>query len=341
MRVLITGGCGFIGTAVSDILLRRGAQILNLDKMTAASNPDRLKEWEGDRYRVMQGDVCDLNLVLNVFEEFQPDQVIHCAAEDSGEPGEGNAQLLQTNFIGTFTLLEAARTWWAGRRGDHRFQLISSDEVYGRSDAVRPFATEGTSFRPETPVAATRAAACHLATAWAETYDLRIVTTVCSNSYGPWQMPEEFVPSAITNAAEGEPVPMRGSAEVVRNWAHVRDHAEAIRLIQEHGTTGETYNIGGHTGQSNANVVRLICGQLDEHLPETAPHARVIEPIHERPAHVERRMMDSAKAWRDLRWCPETDLRQGLSETVRWYLSNRDWWKAARKRNALERMAAA
>lgn len=341
MRVLITGGCGFIGTAVSEILLRRGAQILSLDKITAASNPNRLKEWEGARYRVMQGDVCDLDLVISVFEDFQPDQVIHCAAEDGCEPGAGNAQLLQTNFIGTFTLLEAARTWWAGRRGDHRFQLISSDEVYGQSAGIRPFASEGTSFHPDTPAAATRAAACHLATAWAQTYDLRIVTTVCSDSYGPWQMPVEFVPRTITNVAEGEAVAMKGSADVVRNWAHVRDHAEAIRLIQEHGTTGETYNIGGHTGQSNANVVRMICGQLDEHLPDSAPHARVIEPIEERPVRAERRIMDSEKAWRDLRWCPETDLRQGLSETVGWYLSNREWWKAARKRSPEERMAVA
>ena len=339
MRVLITGGCGFIGTAVTDLLLRRGMRVLNLDKMTPAANPDALAEWAGTpRYRVREGDACDLNLVLQMFEEFEPDQVIHCAAENgAGSAAElGNAPYLQTNFIGTYTLLEAARTWWAGRAGDHRFQLISTEDVYGKRLGDAEPAHEGMAFRPATPSAASKAAACHLAQAWGETYNIDVMTTICANNFGPWQMPENFVPAVITHGMEGQPVPILGASGAVRNWAHVQDHAEAIRLVQEHGKTGETYNIGGPVEHTNANMVHLICSELDTHMPQNAPHSRMIEMPEVSAPVDEHQAMDSTKIWRDLRWRPETDFRTGLSDTVQWYLSHRPWWEAARRRSGAD-----
>lgn len=333
MGVLITGGSGFVGTAIADLLLRRGIRVLNLDKMTYASNPEALAEWEGSaRYEVVHGDVSDLDLVLGLFEQFQPDHVVHCAAETQ-VPGsrETAAEFLQTNFIGTFTMLEAARHWWAGRKGDHRFHQISTDEVYGRRPADAPAPDESTAFAPNTPYAASKAAACHLVRAWGQTYDLDVVTTTCANEYGPWQYPGKPLPRAITCGAEGAPLLVSADEACnVRDWVHVADQAEAMRLVLEHGVTGETYNIGGGGAHSGAEIVRMICRELDARLPENAPHARMIEAAPAGPGMNERLSMDTTKIWWDLRWQPEVDFRTGLSRTVDWYLANRTWWETRR-----------
>lgn len=333
MRVLITGGCGFIGSAITDLLLRRGMRVLNLDKMTYAANREGLADWEGSaRYEVVEGDVCNLDLVLRVFEEFQPDRVIHCAAETQ-VPGsqESAARFLQSNFVGTFTMLEAARHWWAGRRGDYRFHQISTDEVYGLRGLDAREIDERTAFDPTTPFAASKAAASHLVRAWGATYNLPVVTSTCSSGYGPWQYPGQPVPRAITQGALGQRMPATVDAGRIRNWLHVTDQAEGIRRVLEHGTNGENYLISGPKVHCSTEVVQMICRELDERLPANAPHARMIEP-HEPEADIENVLaVDATKIWRDLRWQPEVDLRSGLARTVDWYLSNRTWWETREK----------
>lgn len=333
MRVLITGGCGFIGTAVVDLMLRRGHQVLNLDKMTYAANLDALEEWEGSaRYQILQGDVCDMSLVLSVFEDFQPDCVIHCAAETQVDRSiDGAAQFLQTNFVGTYTMIEAARHWWAGRRGEYRFHQISTDEVDGSLGPNDPAVAENTPFAPNNPYAASKAAASHLVRAWAHTYNLPVVTTHCSNNYGPWQFPEKLIPMMITKGAEGQALPIYGAGDHVRDWLHVSDHAEAVRIVLERGRVGETYNVGGTTEQPNVEVVRMICDELDARLPESAPHARMIQHVEDRAGHDWRNAVDTTKIWRELGWRPETDFKSGLRRTVDWYLAHRPWWQEIRK----------
>ncbi|MEM6624377.1 MAG: dTDP-glucose 4,6-dehydratase [Pseudomonadota bacterium] len=334
MRVLMTGGCGFIGTAIADLMLRRGNQVLNIDRLTYAANPSALQGWMGsDRYRIVKGDICDMAKVLSVFEEFQPDCVIHAAAESSVDRSiDGAAQFLQTNFVGTYTMLEAARHWWAKRKGTYRFHHVSTDEVFGSLGPGDPGVREQTSYAPNSPYAASKAASDHLVRAWGQTYGLPVVTTHSTNSYGPWQFPEKLVPLMITKGAEGEALPLYGAGDNVRDWLHVADHAEAVRVVLEHGNTGETYNVGGSFEQPNVEIVRMICNELDEHMPENAPHERMICHVEDRVAHDWRYAVDTTKIWSDLRWRPEIEFRRGLSRTVDWYLQNRPWWQEIRRK---------
>ena len=334
MRVLMTGGCGFVGTAIAGTLLRRGYQLLNLDKLTYAAAPEALADWGGSgRYRIVEGDVCDMDLVLSVLEDFQPDSIVHCAAESHVDRSiESAAAFLQTNYIGTYTMHEAARHWWAGRRGGHRFHHISTDEVYGSLKPDAAAFTEATPYAPNSPYAASKAGADHLVRAWGETYGLPVVTTHCSNNFGPWQFPEKLIPLMITKGVEAQPLPVYGSGQNVRDWIHVDDHASAVSTVLEHGKTGETYNIGGASEQTNLDVVQMICAELDRRVPGDAPHASRIRYVEDRPGHDFRYAVDTGKIRRELGWRPRTSFREGLSNTVDWYLSKRGWWQAIRER---------
>lgn len=314
------------------MLLRRGNQVLNIDKLTDSADLAALSEWEGTpRYTIAQGDVCDLGYVLSVLEDFQPDCIIHAAAETNTDRAvDSTAQFLQTNFIGTYTMLEAARHWWAGRRGDYRFLQISTNEVYGGLSAADPGFSENAAYAPNSPFAASKAAADHLVRAWGQTYGLPVVTTHSSNNYGPWQSPEKLIPLMITNGAEGEALPIKG-AGIVRDWVHVADHAQAVRTVLERGEHCATYNIGGSAEQPHAEIVHMICAELDRRFPERAPHSRMILHSDDQQPDVARQAVDTSKIWRDLRWRPETEFRSGLSKTVDWYLDNRPWWQRIRQ----------
>ena len=333
MRVLVTGGCGFIGTAIVDKLLRSGAQVLNLDKLTYAAAPEALGGWTGsERYQIVEGDICDINLVLELFEDFQPDTVINCAAESHVDRSiDSAAVFLQTNFIGTYTMLEAARCWWAGRKGTHRFHQISTDEVYGALGPSDPATREKAPYAPNTPYAASKASADHLVHAWGQTYGLPVVTSHCTNNYGPWQFPEKLIPLMITNGIDGRVLPLYGAGDNIRDWLHVSDHADAVLTVLEHGDSGETYNIGGLREQRNMDVVHLICDELDARLPEDAPHHRMISHVVDRAAHDRRHAVDTSKIATQLGWQPKTDFREGLAETVEWYFENREWWRVIRE----------
>ncbi|MEM7743428.1 MAG: dTDP-glucose 4,6-dehydratase [Pseudomonadota bacterium] len=336
MRVLVTGGCGFIGTAIVDLLLRRGIQVVNLDKLTTSANPAALSEWEGTpRYEVVQGDICDLEKILSVLENFQPDCIIHAAAEtDVDRSLQSTAQFLQTNFVGTYTMLEAARHWWAGRGGDYRFLHISTDEVFGGLSDSDPGFSEQSAYAPNSPYAASKAAGDHLVRAWGQTYGLPVVTTHCSNNYGPWQFPEKLIPLMITNGADGEPMAISGAGHIVHDWVHVEDHAQAVRTVLEHGENCATYNIGGSSDQPHVEIVHMICVELDRRFPDRAPHSRMIQHIDDTRAEDARYAVDTSKIWRELRWRPETEFRSGLSRTVDWYLENRPWWQKIRQNRA-------
>ena len=329
MRILITGGCGFIGTALTDLLLRHGNTVLNFDKMTYAANPDGLHKWESSpAYRLVVGDVTNLDQVLPVFEEFQPDCVVHCAAETKrGRSATGSAQFLQTNFVGTFTLLEAARSYWSGRNGYQRFHMVSTDEVYGGLGPKEPAFTEDAPFRPANPYSASIAAAAHLVRAWGQSYGLPVVTTHSSNTFGPWQFLDRFVPLQITNGIRGRDLPIFGTGQNIRDWLHVEDHAKALMRVIEFGMPGESFNIGGSAEHTNNEVVELICTQLDTHFPENAPHLRQVRHVEDRSGNDWRSSVNTGKIRRELNWRPEVDLKTGIASTVEWYLANRSWWE--------------
>ncbi|HSF96471.1 MAG TPA: dTDP-glucose 4,6-dehydratase [Thermohalobaculum sp.] len=333
MKILVTGGAGFIGSAVIRQLIRQtDATVVNLDKLTYAATPEALEDCAADpRYKLVKGDIRDRELVAGLFEEHDPDAVMHLAAESHVDRSiDGPDDFLQTNIFGTFTLLEAARAWSAGRKGGFRFHHISTDEVYGTLGMNDPAFTEDTPYTPNSPYSASKAASDHLVRAWGETYGMEVVTSNCSNNYGPWQFPEKLIPVILIAASEGKPLPVYGKGENVRDWLHVEDHARALRLVMEKGTPGQTYNIGGNAERRNIDVVRRICALMDEHFPNAAPHDRLIEYVTDRPGHDLRYAVDSSKIRRELGWEPQETFETGLAGTVAWYMENADWWRDIR-----------
>jgi dTDP-glucose 4,6-dehydratase len=334
MRILVTGGAGFIGSALIRRLIRRtDAEVVNLDKLTYAATPEALEEAADDpRYRLVQGDICDGALVEALLEETAPDAVVHLAAESHVDRSiDGPAAFLQTNVNGTFTLLEAARRWRAGRKGEFRFHHVSTDEVFGSLGPEDPAFTEETPYRPNSPYAASKAASDHLVRAWGETYGLPVVLTNCSNNYGPWQFPEKLIPVMVIAAAEGRPMPVYGRGDNVRDWLHVEDHAAALHLVLERGTIGQSYNVGGNAERRNIDLVRRIAAAMDRLRPGGAPHERLIAFVADRPGHDRRYAIENGHIRRELGWAPERTLEEGLDATVAWYLEHEEWWRSIRE----------
>ncbi|WP_035382980.1 dTDP-glucose 4,6-dehydratase [Ferriphaselus sp. R-1] len=330
-RIIVTGGAGFIGSAVVRQLIgETDATVINLDKLTYAGNLASLASVAANpRYRFEHVDICDAAEVARVFREHQPDAIMHLAAESHVDRSiTGPADFIQTNIVGTYTLLEAARAYWNGLEGDKkaafRFHHISTDEVYG-SLGEEGFFTEDTAYEPNSPYSASKASSDHLVRAWHHTYGLPVVTTNCSNNYGPYHFPEKLIPLMILNAVNGKPLPIYGKGDNIRDWLYVDDHARALRLVLERGTLGETYNIGGWNEKTNLDVVDAICTILDELHPQGAPHARLKTYVQDRPGHDKRYAIDASKIERDLGWKPQETFETGLRKTVEWYLDHTDW----------------
>jgi len=333
VKILVTGGAGFIGTSVVRQLLAAGESVVNLDKLTyAGSNPPLGALGEGGRYALEVADVADQAAVTRIFAQHRPDAVMHLAAESHVDRSiDKPADFIQTNLVGTYTMLEAARAYWRGldaaAQAQFRFHLISTDEVFGSLDPETS-ANEQARYQPNSPYAASKAGADHLARAWHRTYGLPVVATNCSNNYGPWQFPEKLVPLMILNAVEGKKLPVYGAGANIRDWLYVGDHAAALALVLRRGRIGETYNIAGGEERANIDMVRAICTILDDELPQSPhrPHEKLIEFVADRPGHDLRYAVDDAKIRRELGWKPVESLATGLRKTVRWYLDNRTWW---------------
>ena len=335
MKILITGGAGFIGSAVvRQFITETDATVVNIDKLTYAGNLESVAEVSASpRYHFEKVDICDAAAMQRLFAHYQPDAVMHLAAESHVDRSiDGPAQFIETNILGTYTLLEAARNYWLGlpeeAKARFRFHHISTDEVYGTLGPDGYF-TEETPYQPNSPYSASKAASDHLVRAWHHTYGLPVVTTNCSNNYGPYHFPEKLIPLVIIKALRGEPLPIYGKGDNIRDWLYVEDHARALRLVLEKGRLGETYNIGGHNERTNLDVVKTICTHLDELLPDSqfVPHASLITYVADRPGHDKRYAIDAGKLERELGWRPEETFESGLRKTVEWYLSNRTWWE--------------
>lgn len=338
MRILATGGAGFIGSALVRMLVRdQGHEVLNVDKLTYAASPEALEEvLDHPRHRLLQADICDRAAMARAFAEFRPEAVIHLAAESHVDRSiDGPAAFIETNVVGTFTLLDAALAFWRGldgaSRGAFRFVHVSTDEVYGSLGPEGRF-TEETRYDPNSPYSASKAAADHLARAWNRTYGLPVIVTNCSNNYGPYQFPEKLIPLTIIKAAAGDPLPVYGKGDNVRDWIHVEDHARGILAALERGRPGEGYNFGGAAERRNIDVVRQICALVDAALPEADEpgRERLISFVADRPGHDARYAIDDAKARRELGWEPQRTFEQGLADTVEWYLGHQIWWATIR-----------
>jgi len=334
--ILVTGGAGFIGSAVvRQLLAETDVRVVNLDKLTYAANLASLPgAADNPRYAFERVDICDSDALRRVFAEHQPDAVMHLAAESHVDRSiDGPGDFIQTNIVGTYRLLEAARGYWstlpADRKDGFRFHHISTDEVFGTL-GEDGFFTETTAYSPNSPYSASKASSDHLVRAWHETYGLPVVLTNCSNNYGPYHFPEKLIPLVILKGLAGEPLPVYGKGDNVRDWLYVEDHARALRLVLEKGRIGESYNIGGHNERTNIAVVRSICALLDELAPDGAPHDRLITFVTDRPGHDKRYAIDADKIERELGWRPEETFESGLRKTVEWYLANRPWWEAVR-----------
>lgn len=335
MKLLITGGAGFIGSAVVRHVIRdTDWTVANVDKLTYAGNLESLAEARAsNRHTHFKADICDRSALDQILREVRPDAVLHLAAESHVDRSiDGAAPFIATNVVGTYTLLDATLAYWraldADARARFRFQHISTDEVFGSLGASGKF-TETTPYAPNSPYSASKAASDHLVRAWHHTYGLPTLATNCSNNYGPYHFPEKLIPLVIIRALRGERLPVYGTGENVRDWLHVEDHAEALTLVLQKGLPGETYNIGGDSERRNIEVVRAICRLLDEFLPKnpSRPHERLIEFVTDRPGHDQRYAIDASKIGRELGWRPRHDFDEGLRATVRWYLDNRSWWE--------------
>ena len=340
MRILLTGGCGFIGSAVIRHLIRATAHsVVNVDLMTYAASEDALEEARThERHTLVHADVADLAAMRRLFAEHRPDAVMHLAAESHVDRSiDGPAVFIQTNVVGTFALLEAARGYWSGldadKRGSFRFHHISTDEVFGAlGDGDPPF-TESTPYDPRSPYSASKAASDHLVRAWYHTYRLPAFVTNTTNNYGPWHFPEKLIPLVTINAIEGRELPVYGDGSNKRDWLFVEDHAQALVRAVEQGVPGETYAIGARQPRSNLEVVLAICRVLDELRPDPAgPRERLIRFVADRPGHDFRYEIDASHAQASLGWTAAHDFEHGIRRTVQWYLDHQDWWQAIRRK---------
>jgi dTDP-glucose 4,6-dehydratase len=336
MRFLVTGGAGFIGSAVCRYLVGElNASVVNVDCLTYASTLTSLASIEGNPlYTFAQADICDRAAMTDVFSRFEPDAVIHLAAESHVDRSIAAAQVfLQTNVMGTACLLETARAYLEkapqAKRDAFRFLHVSTDEVYG-SLADDGLFTEQTAYDPSSPYSASKASADHLVRAWHRTFGVPTLISNCSNNYGPFHFPEKLIPLMILNALEGKPLPVYGNGSNVRDWLYVEDHARALHLIAVQGRVGEKYNVGGANERSNMQVVRRICESMDQLSPSGAPHERLITFVQDRPGHDQRYAIDATKLERELGWRAQETFETGLEKTVRWYLERRDWWTPLR-----------
>jgi dTDP-glucose 4,6-dehydratase len=330
--ILVTGGAGFIGSNfVLEWLAGESAPVLNLDKLTYAGNLQNLASLADDpRHVFVRGDIGDRALVSGLLQRHRPRAIIHFAAESHVDRSiHAPADFIETNVLGTFALLEESRAYWSSlpeaERSAFRFMHISTDEVYGSLAPDDPAFTENSAYAPNSPYAASKAAADHLVRAYHHTYGLPTLTTHCSNNYGPFQFPEKLIPLMILNANAGKPLPLYGDGRNVRDWLHVADHCEAIRTVLARGGPGETYNIGGEAERANIDVVGRVCAIMDERRPTHAPHSRLISYVHDRPGHDRRYAIDTRKIADELGWRPRTRFEDGLANTVEWYLANARW----------------
>ncbi|MDQ2802301.1 MAG: dTDP-glucose 4,6-dehydratase [Pseudomonadota bacterium] len=338
MKLLLTGGCGFIGSAVIRYLLRRtGHVIVNVDKMTYAACEEALEETRHHRRHILvRADIADAAAMRAVFATHLPDAVMHLAAESHVDRSiDGPAPFIHSNVVGTFVLLEATRAHWAAlphaERAAFRFHHVSTDEVFGTLAAGDPPFTEATPYDPRSPYAASKAASDHLARAWFHTYGLPVIVSNTTNNYGPWQFPEKLIPLVTINALEGQPLPVYGDGSNRRDWLFVEDHAEALARVLERGQPGATYAIGARQPRSNLEVVRAICAHLDRRVPDYAgPRERLIHFVHDRPGHDFRYEIDPSRTEGALEWTASHDFASGLARTIDWYLDNRAWWQHVR-----------
>ena len=338
VHVMVTGGAGFIGSAVvRHLVLERNYTVLNIDNLTYAATLGSLEAVKGrPGYHFLKSDIADGEAMSRAFCDFHPDWVIHLAAESHVDRSIAGARtFVETNVVGTFNLLECARRYWqklkAPAKEAFRFLHVSTDEVYGALGKDGSF-SETSRYDPSSPYAATKAASDHLARAWTRTYGMPVIVTNCSNNYGPHQFPEKLIPLTILNALEGRSLPVYGDGSQVRDWLHVEDHVQALDLIAERGRAGETYNIGGRNERSNIEVVHRICAIMDEQRPHAQPHHQLISHVPDRPGHDRRYAIDASKLEGELGWKAAESFDAGVEKTVRWYLENDWWWRPLRER---------
>ncbi len=330
--LLVTGGAGFIGSNfVRHALETPDCRVINLDLLTYAGNMESLQGLPEDRHVFVQGDICNGPLVRQLLEEHRPDAIVHFAAESHVDRSiDDPGAFIRTNVVGTQTLLDGALDYWQGGNDSFRFVHVSTDEVYGTLSPDEPAFSETHRYAPNSPYAASKAAADHLARAWHRTYGLPVTITNCSNNYGPFQFPEKLIPLMLINALEGERLPVYGDGQQRRDWLFVTDHCRAIERVLEAGEPGRVYNIGGNAEMANLDVVHLLCDLLDERQPADRPRRELIEFVTDRPGHDRRYAVDTSRIQKELGWTPSVDFTQGLARTVDWYLANRDWWQRIR-----------
>jgi dTDP-glucose 4,6-dehydratase len=338
MRILVTGGAGFIGSSVIRTLIEEtDCEVINLDKLTYAGNLDSLRSVaDSSRYHFEHADICDREVLTRIFNTHKPDAVMHLAAESHVDRSiDGPGDFIQTNLVGTYTMLDAGRAYWAGLEGasrdNFRFLHVSTDEVYGDLAGTNDLFREDTSYKPSSPYAATKAGSDHLVRAWGRTFKFPILITNCSNNYGPYQFPEKLIPHMILNALEGKTLPVYGDGSQIRDWLYVDDHARALYRVLTNGKLGETYNVGGLNEKKNIDVVKTICAILDEAVSDkpagVGKFEELIAFVTDRPGHDERYAIDASKISADLGWKPDENFESGIRKTVLWYLSNKEWWQ--------------
>ena len=338
MKILVTGGAGFIGSAVVRLAVREGCAVVNLDALTYASCLENVASASNaPGYVFERADIRDRDALDRIFSEHEPDAVMHLAAESHVDRSiDGPGDFIETNVVGSYNMLEAARAYWTrrGKPEGFRFHHVSTDEVYGELGEQGRF-DEETPYAPNSPYSASKAASDHLARAWLRTYGLPVVTSNCSNNYGPFHFPEKLIPVTILNALAGKEIPVYGKGENVRDWLYVEDHAAALLAVLRKGRVGRSYNVGGDSEARNIDIVRMICAILDAKRPKAAPHAARIAFVADRPGHDLRYAIDATRIREELSWMPSVTLQEGLERTVQWYMDNEAWWRPLQKREGV------